>query len=726
MKVTKDGNEIFEIADTPEEQKIAAAKGYVPVVEVSKDGINWHNIKGTEDEITLAIGKGYKTKQPKTSDQYSKTESALRGGAAGFTFDFDDELGGAAGALMGKGSYEEVRDRIRQQKNEAQEQNPWSYGLGEFAGSAVLPVGAGAGAKTVLGAVGKGMAAGALQGGLSGVGRSNAEAWQENALDGAEGAMWGAALGGVLGGASNVVTRGAKGAAEGFKKSDGFLDTAKETAKGIWTGGDNSLQSEMQAFKRGMKNAEPMFDGTPVLETGERWLQGIKETVKSAGAMEDFKKFIKQSKAAVVSRMVPEGGDEDGLRAARSMMDKMSDDEFILRQLSEEGDNEVKRWVAKNAASLGGQIDSDEYNKVLSLGTDARNEARDFAADKRSYAKELAPVVADTNTKMKGAIKDRVSQLSGEAAERFDGDIKNLETDILAALKDSTSMSSIPKSIKKRLLDASELMTDGKAPSSYGLSNRPYWEIDNVEQFRRLQKFRETLDLGIDWDAIKTGKRSMNEGEAILADLRGKVDGVLKATPGKTQADEVYRLGKEIRDAVFKKTELKGGVDSGKLNRLFSNTDEGIRFRDSLENLREWATDPQYAPEAREAAQELLKRFDSLYKIADNAKMIGGFRMKQGPSSPAIERMQSVLNKNTLVQDAVLNPSNFVNSSDQFMKNFAKDIAGKSFKEMNETEKSAFIKLWQWHSKEVKDGMVTPEAIIKENFQKFLKVSGKK
>jgi hypothetical protein len=286
-------------------------------------------------------------------------------------------------------------------------------------------------------------------------------------------------------------------------------------------------------------------------------------------------------------------------------------------------------------------------------------------------------------------------------------------------------MSSIPKSIKKRLLDASELMTDGKAPSSYGLSSKPYWEIDNIEQFRRLQKFRETLDLGIDWDAIKTGKRSMNEGEKILADLRSKVDGVLKATPGKTQADEVYRLGKEIRDAVFKKTELKGGVDNGKLNRLFSNTDEGIRFRDSLENLREWATDPQYAPEAREAAQELLKKFDSLYKIADNAKLIGGFRMKQGPSSPAIERMQSVLNKNTLVQDAVLNPSNFVNSSDQFVKNFAKEVAGKSFKEMSDTEKSAFIKLWQWHSKEVKDGMVTPES-MKENFQKFLKVSGKK
>lgn len=743
MKVTKDWNDYYEIEDSEDSIKAAREKGYKPVFEVTKDGKKVFQLDADDQEsIKAAFAKGYtgldtyKMNQDlssKIANEYTpapKWLSAMQGAASVGAWGADDEIVGFAkgvkGLLQGDDyldNYRAGRDQIRAQKKQLEEDNPYSYIGGGLIGGAVGPSVLGAAAKTVVGALGKGAAEGAIQGGVQSINDSENEGFWETTYDGVKGAAKGAVFGTLFGGAANVITRGGAGAVEGFKKDDGFFDKAARTAKGIWTGGDNSLQNEMQAFKRGLNESNTDLGslGAPL-----KVLNGIKETIKSSDAAEDFRKQIVKWKANTISRMVEDGGSEEGLRSARSMMDQMSDDDFILRSLSDEGENEVKEWVAKNAAALGGQIDSGDYNKVLSLGTDVRNQAIDFTANKRSYAKELAPDVEQANSSMKSAIKDRVSTLSDEAGSNFtDSDMLDVANSITNALNDSKSMSMIPSSVRKRLNDGVALLAEGRAPSHYGLNEGLYQHMSPVEKFNRLQKLRETLDNGIDWDAIKTGKRTMNEGEQILAQVRSSVDVALKATPGKTQADEVYRLGKEIRDAVFKKTELKGGVDSSKLNRLFGNNDEGIRFRESLEKLRDWAADSQYAPEAREAAEKLLKQFDNLYQIADNAQAINGFRWKQGPSSPAIERMQSVLNKNTLVQDAVLNPSNFVSGADQFFKNFAKDVAGKSFKEMGEAEKSAFIKLWQWHAREVKDGIVTPES-MKENYQKYLKLIGKK
>jgi hypothetical protein len=142
---------------------------------------------------------------PRARPQVPMIESALRGGAQGLTFDFADEIeGGVRGlrdyAQNDKGlgdSYREAVNKVRQEYDDAQADNPGTYLAGNVAGSlatAAIPglgagklaQGAGLAAKTArgLGAFGKavtpvaGAAAkelalkGALGGALSGLGVS--------------------------------------------------------------------------------------------------------------------------------------------------------------------------------------------------------------------------------------------------------------------------------------------------------------------------------------------------------------------------------------------------------------------------------------------------------------------------------------------------------------------------------------------------------------------------
>ena len=245
--------------------------------------------------------------------------------------------------------------------------------------------------------------------------------------------------------------------------------------------------------------------------------------------------------------------------------------------------------------------------------------------------------------------------------------------------------------------------------------------VDNTDRFFRLQKMRETLDEGIDWQKIKDGIRPMNSGEKILFELRDSVDEALKVTPGKKEADMVYQMMKNIEDDLLSKTELKGGIDKYKLARLLNNTDSSSRFKDNLSRLKDWAADEQFDADAREMAKKFIAGFEEAAGQQKLKSQLSSFRSKQGPSSPAIEKLGSQLNKNTLVQDAIRNPASFVNSSDQFFKDYAGDIVGKTWKQMNEAEKSAFIKVWvKTQAEQKKNGLVTPEA-MKDWYQRFLK-----
>ncbi|MFT2622051.1 hypothetical protein ACMWQU_26950, partial [Escherichia coli] len=67
--------------------------------------------------------------------------------------------------------------------------------------------------------------------------------------------------------------------------------------------------------------------------------------------------------------------------------------------------------------------------------------------------------------------------------------------------------------------------------------------------------------------------------------------------------------------------------------------------------------------------------------VADNQRALNSFRQKAGPSSPAIERLQSIQGGNSRLKDAANAPAGFLNSVDEFNA-FIKQRTGTSFNQL--------------------------------------------
>jgi len=149
-------------------------------------------------------------------EQPSKLESSLRGAAQGATLGFSDEIVGAlesgAGSLglVPDKTYEQARDEARAANKRAQEANSGYYTGGEVAGglaAAFVPGGAAA-------TIGKAARTGAILGGFSGAGSSEATGW-DAALDAGKGALGGFLVGGGVG----YIGKGLSKAAQAYKDS---------------------------------------------------------------------------------------------------------------------------------------------------------------------------------------------------------------------------------------------------------------------------------------------------------------------------------------------------------------------------------------------------------------------------------------------------------------------------------------------------------------------------
>lgn len=244
MRVTKNGSEIFDIDDSKDSVSAAAAKGYIPVIEMTKDGSSYHDVMGTEDSIMAAIGKGYKVKEaPKEAP--SKLESFVRGAVDTASLGYDDEFGAAVVAPFKDETYQELRDKIRSDKNNARESNPKSYLAGNVVGGVASAV-AIPGASTIKGA--------ATLGAVQGLGESNADLTEgefgQAAIDSAKGAAIG---GGVAYGVPKVlegVKSGAKTVARLIPGTeDAFQGVNKVTAKlGSMVPGTDIDASELESL----------------------------------------------------------------------------------------------------------------------------------------------------------------------------------------------------------------------------------------------------------------------------------------------------------------------------------------------------------------------------------------------------------------------------------------------------------------------------------------------
>jgi hypothetical protein len=148
----------------------------------------------------------YKAPAPKGDNLLVGT---LRAAGQGVTFGFADELRAAARATARRvagnagdwsQAYDEELAQDRGRVQQFEDQHPVASIAGNVAGGMLMPLGAAGAAKSVIGAVGRGAAAGAGTGAVSGFG--SAEGGVANRATGAViGGAVGAGLGGVAGGA---------------------------------------------------------------------------------------------------------------------------------------------------------------------------------------------------------------------------------------------------------------------------------------------------------------------------------------------------------------------------------------------------------------------------------------------------------------------------------------------------------------------------------------------
>lgn len=688
-KVSKNGKDFFTIGDEPSELEIAMGKGYKPYVDVTKNGKDIFTIELNEAEVTTAVGKGYKQ-----IDEYNKPtagEAMLRGAGQGATFGFSDEAIGGVKSLMPDGkSYAEERDAERAKNAKAQKAFPGTYLTGELAGGAVLPLGAGKSAATIVGALGKGSLMGAISGGVSGAGYNERK---ENMVgDVAKGV----AIGGVLGGGAGVAGRLIPGVATKAGRAD--------------------LKGELEAYRRGMKNASD--SGLGSLNIIPKVFKGIKETVDSSKDIEAFKLFIAGSKNNLASKMVDQGKFSDTM-AAMDALNKLSNDDFVTYAIAN-GDKDVIQWIAKNSAGQGSKASAQDIEKLLSIDPVERQALR--KVDVRQEAKNILPGVAKAKGEIESSVRRSVGELNTAAAAGADDAAMNKSIDAMidsstAAIED---LGNIPDGAAKakHITAAMETMAEGKGPKSWPVGQGKIYSAATAEEkFNRIQKAREYIDDGLA-DYYGRNRKNPTIAETILVKQRRELDAALKAVEGKRVADLAAVEGYAIDRGVFRPITKGGEVDTTALKRVLGSSDKAQTFQDEMERIADFAANTTDA-EGKAAAEQLL----NLYKTTNDkvilARAINDFNHSLGPTSPAVERLGSQLGKRGMTEEAIQAPALYMRQLDANIENYAELVSGKKWHDMGEDEKRAFVNLLSFIKKDGDKG-VTPEA-LKENFNIFLK-----
>ena len=250
-------------------------------------GFNWE-----DHPIVGAGGPAPASAASPATPPPSALEAFLRGGAQGATLGFSDRLAGAGGAIADKlgGSDQSLGDLYTKNQQESQQANaaaqqahPIAYGGGNLTGGVASGLATGGlGAETAIGRIG----AGAAMGGAAGVGYGH----PQDLISGAEEAVKGALVGGVVGSAVEGVSSAlAPSNLETFaaKRAAAALGADKAAIRRI--GADQVQATGRNALDAGIVTPFASTD-TMMARAGEtlnKGIQGMNEvydTLDSAGA----------------------------------------------------------------------------------------------------------------------------------------------------------------------------------------------------------------------------------------------------------------------------------------------------------------------------------------------------------------------------------------------------------------------------------------------------------
>lgn len=305
-------------------------------------------------------------------EKRSMLESAINGVASGLTLGFDDEI--AAGLQTGfgmLGDYDETVSEFRKAKGEMAEDNPVTNFVGEVAGGIGTGAGMAARGATLLGrTAGKGamtrLGAGALEG--AGYG---AVAGAGNADDGSrtEGALYGGALGGVVGGAVPAVASQVsklKPVAETLKN----LKSAKDAAyKAVDASGARYSQSGFKALVGNIEKSMIAKKMNPRRhEKAASMLDDLKQMVGEAPTLTELDQLRQ-----VIRRDVVKSGDDSNAFLGKEMIKEI--DRFMdmaTPQSMQAGDAKTAAKLIKDARAANLRLSKAEEIEAAINSADLR------------------------------------------------------------------------------------------------------------------------------------------------------------------------------------------------------------------------------------------------------------------------------------------------------------------------------------------------------------------
>lgn len=397
-KVTKNGNDIFEIPDS--EVSAAMDKGYYQVVDVSKDGKEFHTIPLAE--IKDAEAKGYRRKEAievrnqANNRPVSTAEAAVRGGSSGLSLGFNDEVTGGVRALMDPDNiqggladrYKVYRDEERARDELAQKQHPVVSTAANIAGSLAVPVPVKGG---LLALAAKNAGLGALSGyGNAGEG------------EGLTGALTGGALGGITGAGGKAVSNLMdKTVAKGLANA---AETQAVKATGV------TLKDARKAANMGQVNKI----GRDLLDEGVvKFGSNVDEIAERAGekATNVYGKQIEE----ILDAATDAGGKISPFALAKELhgMPATTRKE-ILDQMAAQRDPSMKEASFKAAEYLGDLFEKNPNGIESNLANVMKsNLDKDLKWGQRSGTK--SDLALDEMRKVRGAMKNKIDESVGEA-----------------------------------------------------------------------------------------------------------------------------------------------------------------------------------------------------------------------------------------------------------------------------------------------------------------------
>lgn len=647
----------------------AISKGWTPVQElISPSG---KKILVSDDGLEEAYKKGWQLPQVAEAKdkpiEVSPAETAARSVADVFTFGAADEAAAKLQSLRSGRPFEKELEEYRSITEAGQEQNPItstaaSFGAGMVGGGAAI-------GKTLAQTAAKGAALAGAYGFGSGEGLEDRA--KKAATYGTVGAVTPVVIGGI-----------AKG-----------LKTLPQKGK--------DLENLGRTAYAGAKEASSEAVSTPLTRPFDAASGAYKAVKETRRFNKDLAKAMSESakeRVAGSGKVLPPSSGDAG-------------SDFAIDLLIP-GTNKAKEFAATKAATMAGQIDKDQYQKVLELGVDRVQRAMKF--DKKATAKELQGSLVQLKAAFKQARNKGFEKLQNEAGESFTlqtkelGKLRALERKLVS----DKDFSLIPKTDQRDVEAAMSIIKSGsKRVGGLGkdITELPISKVSPKEAFNRLQAARSMIDEKA--NIFKAG--GLKNAEREMISFRKEIDNLLKKVDAKGEADRLYSFGKEVERDLFDPLRFDRGrveVDEVALSKVFGDNDRATRFRNAIENAREYIKDPNFDPKVAKQFEGVLDKLDEIQQLAADQRLIQGLRMKQGPTSPAIERMTYGMKKSGIPQEAVGAPASFINSSSQFMSEFAPKIYGKTFAELERPQQRKLVNLFMWSKR---NPNATPEELQK-------------